>query len=92
MRLGISSIVRDEYLTAIIKSVLSELKEIKDIEINFKSDAEKMFVVDYAVWRYQSKDGINNNQTATETGGMPRHIQLRLYSLFVRKSVLNENV
>jgi hypothetical protein len=76
-RLGISSTVRDSYITAIINSVIKELEDEKGIVLDPDNTNHLMFVVDYATWRYQSRD--------SDTG-MPRHLQYRLHNLFIHKA------
>lgn len=80
--LGISTQVRDAYLTAIIEGVLSELESIYGIELDKESPAHLMFVVDYVRWQYRN--------TYTDTGNvavrpppMPRHLQFRLHNLLL---------
>ena len=73
-RLGITSSVRDSYLSAIIDGVRKELEEEKGIAIDVSNPYHLMFIVDYATWRYQSKDS---------EGGMPRHLQFRLHNLLI---------
>lgn len=75
-RLGITSTVRDEYLTAIINGLIKELEDVQGIPLEPDNQCHMMFVVDYAVWRYQSRD---------ESGVMPRHLQFRLHNLFVHE-------
>lgn len=73
-RLGITSTVRDTYLLAIADSVIDELATEKGLTLNLDSPSQFMFVVDYACWRYQSRDAAT---------GMPRHIQYRLHNLMI---------
>ena len=73
-RLGISASTRDTYLNTIIESVKKELTEEKGIELDGENMAHEMFVVDYATWRYQSRDS---------TEDMPQHIKWRLKNLFL---------
>lgn len=73
-RQGITSDVRDTYLTAIIEGIVKELESVQGITLDSANQCHLMFVVDYATWRYQSRD---------EMGGMPRHLQFRLHNLFV---------
>lgn len=77
-RLGLSSIVRDEYLTAIIEGVLTELKEEKGLVLDGTNSYHLMFVVDFSTWRYQNRDS---------TGGTPRHLQFRLHNLMVHNNL-----
>ncbi|MEK4141143.1 hypothetical protein NST48_09325 [Paenibacillus sp. FSL M7-0547] len=73
-RLGIMSAVRDYYLTAIAKSVIDELEDEKGLLLEGNNFNHLLFVVDYATWRYQSRD---------ESGAMPRHLQFRLHNLIL---------
>jgi hypothetical protein len=73
-RLGISTTVRDTYLTAIVEGVVKELEDEKGLVLDSANPYHLIFVVDYATWRYQSRD--------SDTG-MPRHLQYRLHSLFI---------
>ena len=73
-RLGISTAVRDTYLTAIVEGVIKELEDEKGLVLDGANPYHLMFVVDYATWRYQSRD---------KDAGMPRHLQYRLHNLFI---------
>lgn len=73
-RLGIRTTVRDNYLTAIAKSVIKELEDEKGLSLQEDNFYHLLFVCDYATWRYQSRD---------ESGAMPRHLQFRLNNLMV---------
>lgn len=73
-RLGITTAVRDTYLIAIIAGVIDEMEKEKGIQLNSDNAHHLMFVVDYAAWRYQSRD---------ESGAMPRHLQYRLHNLVI---------
>lgn len=73
-RLGITATVRDEYLIAIIDSVVKELEDEKGLSLDGDNPYHLMFVVDYATWRYQSRDS---------EGAMPRHLQFRLHNLMI---------
>lgn len=72
-RLGIRTVVRDPYLNAIIESIITELEDEKGITLQ-SNFYHMMFVVDYATWRYQSRDS---------TKAMPRHLQYRLHNLML---------
>ena len=72
--LGYKSSVRDELLKAIIKSVADELEIQKRISINFENAEHLMFVVDYAVFRYENKGG----------GTIPRNLEYRLRNLIIK--------
>lgn len=76
-RLGISTTVRDAYLTAIIGGVIKELEDEKGIELDETNACHLMFVVDYSTWRYQNRDS---------DGSMPRHLQFRLHNLIIHAS------
>ena len=73
-RLGVSTSVRDEYLTAIIEGVISELENEKGLVLSDASPHHLMFVVDLSTWRYQNKGMME---------GMPRHLQFRLHNLMI---------
>ncbi|CAK7002033.1 hypothetical protein [Tissierella sp.] len=73
-RIGISSDVRDTYLTAIVDSIITELEDEKGIVLDEKNMNQVMFIVDYATWRYQNRDGDK---------GIPRHLQFRLHNLII---------
>lgn len=73
-RIGITSKVRDEYLTAIIDGVIKELEDVQGLSIDLDDPVFLMFVVDYATWRYQNRDSHD---------GMPRHLQFRLHNLMI---------
>ncbi len=73
-RLGISTNVRDTYLISIIESVIKELEDEKGITLETNNMNHIMFVVDYSVWRYQSRDS---------SGDIPRHLQWRLKNLYI---------
>jgi len=73
-RLGIKTAVRDTYLTAIVDGILTELSDEKGLVLDGANPYHLMFVVDFATWRYQSRD---------ESGAMPRHLQYRLHNLMI---------
>ncbi len=73
-RLGISSSVRDLYITEIIKGVVTELEQEKGLVLDSTNSYHLMFVVDFATWRYQNRDSEK---------GMPRHLQFRLHNLMI---------
>lgn len=76
-RLGISLAVRDTYLTAIIEGIITELETEKGLVLDSANSHHLMFIVDYATWRYQSRDSVQ---------GMPRHLQFRLHNLIVHNA------
>jgi len=73
-RLGIRTTARDTYLLAIIDGVIKELEDEKGLVLDGANPYHLIFVVDYAAWRYQSRD--------SDTG-MPRHLQYRLHNLMI---------
>jgi len=73
-RLGIRTTIRDTYLTAIVQSVVKELEDEKGLTLEADNSYHLLFCVDYASWRYQSRD---------ESGAMPRHLQYRLHNLML---------
>ena len=81
-RLGIKTDVRDIYLTAIVDGVIKELEDEKGLALDGSNPYHLMFVVDYATWRYQSRDS---------DAGLPRHLQFRLHNLIIHvHSALSE--
>lgn len=73
-RLGIRTAVRDSYLAAIVSGVVRELEGEKGIVLQPDDANHMMFCVDYAAWRYQSRD---------ESGALPRHLQFRMHNLIL---------
>ncbi len=73
-RVGLSSQVRDTYLTAILNGVLSELEKVQGLLLDMDNPHHLMFAVDLATWRYQNRD---------QHGAMPRHLQFRLHNLMI---------
>jgi hypothetical protein len=82
-RLGIKTAVRDTYLTAIVNSVVTELTDEKGIALDESNPYHLVFCVDYACWRYQSRDS---------SGAMPRDLQFRMHNLMVHSSAPVEGV
>jgi hypothetical protein len=75
-KLGISSTVRDTYLQAIIDGVIKELEDEQGLVLDGANSYHLLFIVDYATWRYESKD---------KDGTMPRHLQFRMHNLIVHE-------
>ena len=73
-RIGITTAVRDSYLTAIIEGIIKELTDEKGLVLDGANPYHLMFVVDYATWRYQNRDSME---------AMPRHLQFRLHNLMI---------
>ena len=73
-RLGITTAVRDSYLTAIIDGIVKELTDEKGLVLDGDNPYHLMFVVDFATWRYQNRDTME---------AMPRHLQFRLHNLII---------
>ena len=73
-RLGLTSAVRDTYLTAIIDGIVKELTDEKGLSLDGDNPYHLMFVVDFATWRYQNRDTME---------AMPRHLQFRLHNLMI---------
>lgn len=73
-RLGLTSAVRDTYLTAIIDGIVKELTDEKGLALDGANPYHLMFVVDFATWRYQNRDTME---------AMPRHLQFRLHNLMI---------
>lgn len=72
--LGYKSIVRDELLKVIIKSIIDELEIQKRITLKYDNSEHLMFIVDYAVFRYENKGG----------GIIPRNLEYRLRNLIIK--------
>ena len=72
--LGYKSSVRDELLKVIVKSVVDELEIQKRIKLDFENAEHLMFIVDYAVFRYENKGG----------GTIPRNLEYRLRNLIIK--------
>lgn len=83
-RLGISSTVRDTYLTAIIEGVITELEDAQGLALDGANPYHLMFVVDYATWRYQSVIEPSHIPGRVPLP-MPRHLQFRLHNLIVEQ-------
>ncbi|NMF06260.1 hypothetical protein ACUH7Y_07070 [Clostridium beijerinckii] len=75
-KLGISTTVRDTYLQAIIDGVIKELEDEQGLTLDGSNSYHLLFIVDYATWRYESKD---------KDGAMPRHLQFRLHNLIIHE-------
>ncbi len=73
-RIGLTTEVRDTYLTAIIEGIIKELTDEKGLVLDGTNPYHLMFVVDFATWRYQNRD---------EPGALPRHLQFRLHNLII---------
>ena len=73
-RIGITTAVRDSYLTAIIEGIIKELTDEKGLVLDGANPYHLMFVVDYATWRYQNRDTME---------AMPRHLQFRLHNMMI---------
>lgn len=76
-KLGISTTVRDTYLQAIINGVIKELEDEQGLVLDGANSYHLLFIVDYATWRYESKD---------KDGAMPRHLQFRMHNLIIHTS------
>lgn len=72
--IGMTTAYRDDYLTRLIEGVMSELTLEKGIVLDGTDPNHLMFVVDYAAWRFMSKD---------DNAGMPEHLRWRLKNLYV---------
>lgn len=76
-RLGIRSNVRDNYITAIVDSVIAEMKDEKGLVLDGANPYHFMFIVDYSEWRYSNRGSQD---------GMPRHLQFRLHNLMIKNA------
>lgn len=82
-QLGIRTTVRDTYIAAIVDGVVKELEEEKGLVLDSANPYHLMFVVNYATWRYQSRDS---------DGAMPRHLQYRLHNLMIHAGGVQNDV
>lgn len=73
-KLGISTSIRDTYLQAIINGVVKELEDEQGLVLDGANSYHLLFIVDYATWRYESKD---------KDGAMPRHLKFRFHNLII---------
>jgi hypothetical protein len=71
--IGITSGVRDTYLTAIASGVVKELEDEKGLLLEGSNPYHLMFCVDLTEWRY--KEG--------SKADMPRNLQYRLHNLMI---------
>lgn len=78
-RLGITTNIKDEFITFLIESTLKEMKSQHKMELTDENHEEKAelreFIVDYVCYKY-------NN---TEYKGMPRFLQLKLHNLKINR-------
>jgi hypothetical protein len=81
-RIGIRTDVRNSYLEAIIKGIVQELKDDQGLVLTETNPHHLMFMVDYAVWRYQSVASTETTSTSIPLS-MPRHLQWRLHNLMI---------
>lgn len=72
-RLGISTTVRDEYLTKILEGIEDELQLTHGVTLNVADNSHLMFIIDYADYRYSNRDNPI----------FPRHLQWRLHNLVI---------
>ena len=61
-KLGISTTVRDTYLQAIINGVVKEIEDEQGLVLDDANPYHLIFIVDYATWRYESKDRMEQCQ------------------------------
>lgn len=75
-RLGISTTVRDIYITARVNGAITEIANM-GLVLDGTNPSHSLLLVDYVTWQYQSRDS---------NAGMPRHLQFRLHSLIVKQA------
>lgn len=73
-RLGVTTNVRDAYLTKIIEGIIDELQNVQGITLDKDDNSHLMFVADYAEYRYSNR----------ESPDMPRHLEWRLHNLYIQ--------
>lgn len=74
-----SSTTRDDFIRAIIRSVIQELQDEKGINLEPNNMTHVMFITDMSAWRY-------NNRETKES--MPRHLQFRLHNLIIHNKAV----
>lgn len=74
VNIGIASTNRDDYLKAIVNSVIDELENTYGIELFENDNNQIMFIVDYSSWKYRNRG----------EGVIPRNIQFRLHNLVIQ--------
>ena len=74
LRLGISSSVRDGFISAINNGVIKEMSRVHGLEIDLSDQEHLMFVADLSAWRY-SNEGYSH---------LPPYLRLRLNNLILR--------
>lgn len=72
--LGMTTSFRDGPMRTRIEGIVTELTDEKNITLKPEDANHLMFVVDYAAWRFQSKDS---------DAGMPEHLRFRLRNLYI---------
>lgn len=84
-RLGITSAIRDTYITAIVNAVVKELEDEKGIVLEPDNANHLLFCVDYATWKYQNKNTVDTMkyQAGSIGGAMPRYLQYELHNLMI---------
>ena len=81
LKLGIKSDARDTILNSVLDSVKAELEEVQGLILDMARADILMFVVDYAYFRYTSRD---------QVGAMPQHLRFRLHNLVVNSEVQDD--
>ncbi|MDY4128694.1 hypothetical protein [Peptostreptococcus porci] len=83
MRLGISTDKRDDYLKSLLKSLIVEFKEIHGININILNEYQKMFLIDFAEFRY--------NYKGEDKKDIPRHLKWRFNNIYIKSKLGGKN-
>lgn len=91
-RLGISTSVRDSYLTAIVNGILQELTGSYGLTLEVDNSWHLMFVADYATWQYQSVVEPAHSPAGRVPLSMPRHLQFRLHNLLIKQQAGDADV
>ena len=73
-REGILNSIQDDYIMAIIKGAIDELRRQQGIDIDLNNMDHFMFVADLSAYRYSNRDSLE---------GMPQHLTYRLVNLYV---------
>ena len=79
-RLGISTTVKDNDLTAHINSTTEKIEGVYGITLDPENNNHVVFVADFAAWRYRASGGDAQNQV------MPAYLKSDLHDLIIKKA------
>lgn len=81
LKLGISTDVRDTFLSSLLSAIQDEVEYTLGIPLNDERDDHVHFIIDYAYHRYTNRD----------SALIPRHLQWRMHNLLLERKE-GENV